>query len=100
MARPVDWVAVVGRTGAVLVYELLGVAGEVDPAVLAVAECYTQALDAYRRQDWTAALALFGQALELCPEDGPARLLAARCAKYRDQPPAEPWDGVHHVSSK
>jgi adenylate cyclase len=58
------------------------------------------ALDAYRRQDWVEATALFGQALELCPEDGPSRLLAARCAHYRDQPPGEGWDGVHRLSSK
>ena len=61
---------------------------------------YTAIGDAYRRQDWAAALALLGPALELCPEDGPSRLLAARCAHYRDQPPGEGWDGVHRLSSK
>jgi adenylate cyclase len=100
VARPLDWVSVAGRTAAVLVYELLGAPGEVDPTAVAVAECYTKALDAYRRQDWAGAMALFGQALELCPEDGPSRLLVARCAQYRDRPLGEGWDGVHRLSSK
>jgi adenylate cyclase len=100
VARPLDWVSVAGRTAAVLVYELLGAPGEVDPTAVAVAECYTEALDAYRRQDWAAALALLGPALEIRPEDGPSRLLAARCARYRDQPPGEGWDGVHRLTSK
>ena len=46
VARPLDWVSVAGRTAAVLVYELLGVAGEVDPTTGAVAECYAKALAA------------------------------------------------------
>jgi hypothetical protein len=60
---------------------------------------YTAIGDAYRRQDWAAALALLGPALELCPEDGPSRLRAAHCAQYRVQPPGEDWDGVHRLTS-
>lgn len=100
VVRPLDWVSVAGRAGAVLVHELLGLRGEVEPAKLALADCCTQALKAYRGQDWSGALALFEHALELCPQDGPARLLADRCAQYRDHPPEDGWDGVHRVTSK
>ena len=100
LARPLDWVSVAGRTAAVLVYELLGGPGEVEARVVDLAACYTKALAAYRRQDWAGAMALCGQALELCPEDGPSRILAARCAQYRLQPPGEDWDGVHRLISK
>jgi adenylate cyclase len=100
VARPLDWVSVAGRSAAVLIYELLGVPGEVDPKRAAVAECYARALDAYRKKDWAGAMALFGQALELCPEDGPSRLLLGRCAQYRDQPPGDGWDGVYRLTSK
>jgi adenylate cyclase len=100
VARPLDWVSVAGRTAAVLIYELLGIPGEVEATTIAVAECYTKALDAYRRQDWAAAMALLAQALELRPDDGPSRLLAARCAQYQDQPPGDGWDGVYRLTSK
>jgi adenylate cyclase len=100
VARPLDWVSVAGRDAAVLVYELLGIPGEVEPRVIELVECYSGALDAYRRQDWEGAMALFGQALKICPEDGPSRLLAARCAQYQLQPPGEGWDGVHRLTSK
>jgi adenylate cyclase len=100
VARPLDWVSVAGRTNAVLVYELLGALGDVDTTTLAVAECYTEALDAYRREDWAKAVALFDRALAIRPDDGPSRLLAARSAQYRDQPPGKDWDGVYHLTSK
>jgi adenylate cyclase len=100
VARPLDWVSVAGRSAAVLIYELLGVADEVEPRMVDLTVCYTKALAAYRRQDWAGAMALCGHALELRPGDAPSRLLAARCDEYRLQPPGEGWDGVHRLTSK
>src|SRR5438874_373092 len=82
-ARPLDWVSVKGRTEAVLVYELLGLKGEVGSDMEEFAELFGRALTAYRRQDWEAAAGLFGGVLRRRPEDGPAREMLRRCEAYR-----------------
>ncbi len=100
VARPLDWVAVKGKTQAVLVYELLGLRGEVDPAEEELAALYAQALTRYRQRDWPGAAQLLERVLQLRPLDGPARQLRARCTTYQDRPPAEDWDGVYRLESK
>jgi adenylate cyclase len=100
LARPVDWVAVKGKSQAVLVYELLAPKGDAGKGMEELAELSARALSLYRGRDWTAALRLFEEVLRLRPDDGPARLLAARCRLYQDQPPAADWDGTHRMEGK
>jgi adenylate cyclase len=100
VARPLDWVSVKGRVGAVLVYELLGLRGEVAAEAEAQAELYAKALDCYRRRDWCVALGLFEKVLRLHPDDEPARRMIARCRDYQERPPAADWDGVRHMECK
>jgi adenylate cyclase len=100
VARPVDWVTVKGKSGALLVHELLGLAGEAGPDALELAERAGQALACYRRQDWAGAIGLFEEVLGLRPADGPALRLMGRCQEYRLRPPGPDWDGVHRMESK
>ena len=100
IARPLDWVAVKGKAEAVLVYEPLGLRGEVDQAASELADVFGRALQAYRGRDWAGAIALFEQASVLRPEDAPARLMLARCRGYQADPPGDDWDGVHHMETK
>jgi adenylate cyclase len=100
VVRPIDWVSVKGKSTAVLVYELLGLKGEVGPGVEEFADLFGHALRAYRRQDWGRAVELFGAVLRQRPDDGPAQEMLRRCDTYRAGPPAPDWDGVHHMTSK
>jgi len=100
VARPIDWVSVKGKSEAVLVYELLGLKGEVGLDMEEFAELFGRALQAYRRQDWTGALELFGTALKQRPDDEPVREMVRRCEMYRAEPPGTDWDGVHRMTSK
>jgi adenylate cyclase len=100
VARPVDWVHVKGKNEAVLVYELLGLEGEVDSETRALADLSARALAGYRRREWAAALQLFEQVLAQRPDDGPARLMGTRCKAYQAQPPGEDWDGAYRMQSK
>jgi adenylate cyclase len=100
VARPLDWVSVKGKSAAILVYELLGLAGEVEEGCDALVKLYTRALDLYRQQQWAGAVALFEQVLQAHPDDQPARHMIARCQAYQATPPAPAWDGVHHMLSK
>jgi hypothetical protein len=63
-------------------------------------ELSVQALACYREQRWAEALQLLEQVLQLRPEDGPARLMIARCRTYQATPPPPEWEGVHRTDRK
>jgi adenylate cyclase len=70
VARPVDWVSVKGKSRAVLVYELLGLAGEAPAGAEELAAVYGRALGLYRERRWDEA------------------------------PPLADWDGVQRMHEK
>jgi adenylate cyclase len=98
--REVDMVRVVGRTQSVRVYELLAAAGPLSPEVETALKAYAAGLEAYRRQAWPEALALFREALELWPQDGAARTMAGRCEHYQKTAPPDGWDAVFEQEFK
>ncbi|HEV3116931.1 MAG TPA: adenylate/guanylate cyclase domain-containing protein, partial [Gemmataceae bacterium] len=100
VARPLDWVLVKGKSEPVLIYELLGLREEVEAGCVEAAALCGQALAAYRRQDWSAAIVLFEQVCRLRPADPPARLMIARCKKYLDEPPDDGWNGAYRLEGK
>jgi adenylate cyclase len=99
-ARPLGRVAVKGKSAPVLVYELLGMKGEVDAAAEASAETFARALDAYHRRDWAAAVGLLEGLLDSRPDDDPALRMLARCQTLLADPPGPEWDGVVRMESK
>jgi adenylate cyclase len=93
--REVDMVRVLGRAQPVRIYELVAKAGAAGSAELEKAsKAYASGLEAYRLRIWDEALALFGQTLTACPNDGPARTMILRCEAFQITPPPEGWDGV------
>ncbi len=90
VVRLLDRVAVKGKAQSIAIYELLGLAGEVDATA---AERHTRALEAYFAQQWDKALELLG-------DDPAARLIAERARAFKVSPPPADWDGVHHMASK
>ena len=93
--RRLDCVAVKGRTEGVWVYELLGAPGE-EIRNLQAARAYEAALDAYTARDFNASIALLAQH----PDDGPSRVLQARCRELLERPPPPHWNGVHVALAK
>ncbi|GIW72058.1 MAG: hypothetical protein KatS3mg102_1600 [Planctomycetota bacterium] len=98
--RRVALVAVKGRRRPVEVYELLGRAGEVEPARLARARRYEEALALYLERRWQQALAHFEQLLAEDPQDAAAREHAARCRALCEHEPGPDWDGALVQTSK
>ncbi|MHC1790013.1 CHASE2 domain-containing protein [Solidesulfovibrio sp.] len=89
--RAVDAVRVKGRTGAVTVYEPLGLAGERLPDFAAI---YASAREYYVQRDFRRALEGFAAADAARGNDPPSRVLAGRCRACLEHPPPPDWDGV------
>jgi adenylate cyclase len=96
--RRIDRVAVKGKSIGVEVHELLG-ERDTDPARLEAARSYERALDAYFARDFDRALATLGERADLA-DDGPTRMLAARCEALRREPPPPDWDGTFAATEK
>lgn len=98
--RELDVVAVVGKMETVRIYELMGLAGEIEPLQAQLREAFEAGLSAYRTQCWSEAEAHFRECLEVVPGDGPATLFLARIAQLRTNPRPMDWDGVWHLETK
>jgi adenylate cyclase len=96
VAREVDRLRVVGKTQPVRIYELIGGHGEVAAPVLDRLAAFERLLESYRRRDWDAVLGAC-RALE---GDPVAAVYAARCERFRTEPPPADWDFVFDLKMK
>ena len=97
--RELDRVAVKGKSRAIAIFELLGVAGDPDArAKRPLIDRYQGALSAARAREFQTALALL--AAPPCADDGPSQLLAKRCRAWLAAPPPADWDGTWVATSK
>lgn len=92
--RDLGSIRVAGKRESVHVYELLGLAGEVEDRRLQLRDRFEAGIEAYRRRDWQGAVSHFKACLDIEPQDGPSRLFLDRASRFLDQPPAADWDGV------
>ncbi len=99
-ARRIDRLSVKGRDRPVIVYELLGRSGEVEPEALRRRDQFEEGLERYWQRQWDEALGTFEDLLEVTPEDPPVRLFRDRCRAYRDDPPPTDWEGVFRLEEK
>jgi class 3 adenylate cyclase len=98
--RELDYIAVVGKSEPVRIYELLGERGKVEAPRLALRDVFESALAAYRACDWDTAGEQFRAAASLDPDDKPALLYLNRVRQFRETPPPPAWDGVWQLTSK
>jgi adenylate cyclase len=89
--RELDRLRVKGKGDAVAIHQVMVGPERLDVATL---ERFNGARLAYARRDWAAAIAGFEAVLAVYPDDGPARMLLARCGGFADAPPPLDWDGV------
>jgi adenylate cyclase len=98
--RPVDIIAVKGKTAETTVYELMGRKAEETDPVADLCREFTRGFHAYLNREWAQAAAIFGRLAARFPEDAPAQLYLSRCRHYQDQPPGADWRGVTYLESK
>jgi adenylate cyclase len=93
--RPLARIQVKGQTKGVLIYELLGEKGAVDPERLESARAFEKALHLLWERKWDEARAIFsGYA------DPASKLYVELCAEYAKKPPAQNWDGTYVMTHK
>jgi adenylate cyclase len=101
VARELDTLAVKGRNEPVTVYELMAIRGEDAGGNLEeFLTRYNEGIFRYRCREWDAAIAAFLSALELRPEDFPARMYVERSESFRTDPPPPDWNGVYVMRTK
>ena len=99
VVRELDRLAVYGRAGGLQIYELLGMAGEVDGAAEWVAS-YEAGLAAWRARDFAAAIGAFERAREIRSDDAASSAMIERCRQQLENPSAEEWDGTTVARTK
>ena len=97
MVRRLDRIAVYGREGGTVIYELLGMAGDAWPDW---AGLYESGLAAYEAREWEAALRCFEATIASRGGDRPAEIMIARCRMLLANPPGEDWRPLEMLHEK
>ncbi len=98
--REVDRIAVKGKNASVLVFEPIGVRGQVDPERLSFSVEYEAALGAYRGRSFDEAIARLDRLDERVENDESVARLRRACKVFRETPPPEGWQGETHLDEK
>ncbi len=99
--RPLDIVAVKGKTEGTTIYELLGIKGEGAPAsTVELCQEFARGFKAYLARDWEGAGEIFRSLSEKFPLDAPTEFYLARCRECRENPPGADWQGIAYLESK
>jgi hypothetical protein len=61
---------------------------------------FSEALAAYRAQEWNTADRILREVMASDPSDHAAPVFLKRCEFYARHPPSERWDGIHVMTTK
>jgi adenylate cyclase len=101
VTRELDAIVVVGRTGAVRVYEVIARdRSELSEDRKELLAAHHRGLAAYRAQEWDGAIRHFRTVLGIDANDGPAEVYIGRCAAFKVNPPGLGWDGSFRLTEK
>jgi adenylate cyclase len=98
--RELDLVRVKGKDHPVAIFEPLGLADEVDSAMLEENKLFQHALRMYRKQEWDKAELQLFNLLKIAPGAKLYEMYSERIGYYRNNPPGANWDGVFVFKAK
>jgi adenylate cyclase len=98
--REVDRVRVKGKDEAIAIYEPLGLAAELGPALEDELRLWNEALRAYRARNWDTAETALTELERERPQCALYRLYAERVRKARGAPLAAGWEPVTAFEEK
>jgi adenylate cyclase len=97
--REIDRIQVIGKKLPVTIYELLDWGRNETQYTERIAR-FSEALTAYRRQQWEEAIDLFTKLQNKFPDDLICETFIARSYAYMGAPPEPDWDGVFAMKTK
>jgi adenylate cyclase len=97
--REIDRIRVKGKSLPVTIYELLDW-GRNESLYTERIVRFSEAVTAYRRQQWDEAIELFEKIRVKFPDDGPAETFIKRSHEFMEAPPEPDWDGVYAMKTK
>lgn len=100
LTRPVDLVAVKGKSVPVLVHELMGRTDSASPSLKQLAVATAEAHSKLAAREYGAARGAYAAILASHPEDTLSRVMAERCAELEANPPRAEWSGVFRLNTK
>lgn len=100
LTRPIDLVAVKGKTVPVPVHELLGWKDHSPENLRALAAATATAHALLVNRNYGEARRAYEAILSHHPDDTVARVMAKRCAEFEKSPPPADWSGVHRLKTK
>ena len=100
MCRELGRVRMKGKDQPARIFELCGRAGAADLPAPAALAAWAEAMTAFHARAFADAGARFAALAAADPDDGAARVLAARAAELAATPPPDDWDGVYDQRSK
>ena len=99
--RPLDIVAVKGRSEGTTIYELIMKKGEGDTDQVAeLCVEFAKGFETYLARDWQAGIKIFQNLSSKFPNDIPADLYLTRCRHYLSNPPEADWQGIAYLETK
>jgi len=93
VVRELDTLAVFGRTGGLVIYELIAMTEDFQGSAEWIA-IYEEGLRLYRNRKFHAAIAAFEAAETARGGDPASTVMKKRAAAFRDDPPPSDWKGV------
>ena len=100
LTRRLDWVKVVGISGAVGIHEVLDIKADAPDSLQEKVYLFSRAMELFRVRNWKDAKNAFALVLKTFPNDGPSLMYNKRCRQFLDYPPGADWDGVFSLTEK
>lgn len=94
IVRPADVVRIKGKEHTVKLFELVGIAAEIDTEQSKFLEKFNAAFARYESADFKGALDSFQLAQKQMPTDALTGFYISRCSQLMKLPPEECWNGV------
>lgn len=98
--RELDFVKVKGKNQPIRVYELLGLKGETDQALIEKARLFETGLPHFRERRFEQAIAIFRGTAAKYGDDHACENYIERCEHYMKEAPPADWDGSHALTEK
>merc|ERR1711916_418621 len=100
LCRPLDVVAVKGKSTSVVVYELVGALQDTSSSQRRSVSAFQAAFDAFLERKFDTAQVGFSRYLTDVPGDPTAQRHSEMCVHYRSRPPPPNWSGTRVMTSK